>query len=160
MSRGVHYFFRRTTPQLLVKERCGGKNNAGNTRRSPCPSQPCSTRTLEPVAELGHTRDARIPGTVTPGTKSPQMSPCAIAPDPIAFEWTGVPGRAFLMQVKENTSDVEAALGTSQRLTETVFGRDLALLNGRRRGTKDFLGRGILSRSRLSRGQRPSRPTL
>ena len=40
-----------------------------------------------------------------------------------------------------DASNVEAALGTSQRLTETVFGRDLAILNGRRRGTKDFLGR-------------------
>ena len=36
---------------------------------------------------------------------------------------------------------MEAALGTSHRLTETVHGRDLAILNGRRRGTKDFLGR-------------------
>jgi hypothetical protein len=97
---------------------------------------------------------------MTPGTKSPQTSPCAIAPDPIPLEWTGAAGRAFLMQVKEYTSDVEAALGTSQRLTETVSGRDLAFLNGRRRGTKDFLGRGITFRSRLSRGQRPSRPTL
>jgi hypothetical protein len=38
-------------------------------------------------------------------------------------------------------SNVEAALGTSHRLTETAFERDLAILNGRRRGTKDFLGR-------------------
>jgi hypothetical protein len=36
---------------------------------------------------------------------------------------------------------VEAALGTSHRLTETVRGRDLAILNGRHRGTEDFLGR-------------------
>jgi hypothetical protein len=36
---------------------------------------------------------------------------------------------------------VEAALGTSHRLTETVHGRDLAILNGRRWGTEDFLGR-------------------
>ena len=38
-------------------------------------------------------------------------------------------------------ANVEAALGTSRSLTETVFGRDLANLPGRRRGTKDFLGR-------------------
>ena len=36
---------------------------------------------------------------------------------------------------------MEAALGTSYCLTATVCGRDRAILNGRRRGTKDFLGR-------------------
>lgn len=40
-----------------------------------------------------------------------------------------------------NTRDGEAALGTSHCLTETVSERNLAILNGRRRGTKDFLGR-------------------
>ena len=44
-------------------------------------------------------------------------------------------------QVKENTSNVEAALGTSHRLTGTAVRRDPATWNGRRRGTKDFLGR-------------------
>ena len=48
----------------------------------------------------------------------------------------------YLMPTKEHTSDVEAALGLSQRLTGTVSGRDPAALNGRRRGTKDFLRRG------------------
>ena len=36
---------------------------------------------------------------------------------------------------------MEAALSTSHRLTETVSGRDLAILNGRHWGTEGFLGR-------------------
>src|ERR1700674_5602629 len=45
------------------------------------------------------------------------------------------------MSGKETRANVEAASGTSHYLTETVSRRDLAILNGRRRGTKDFLGR-------------------
>jgi hypothetical protein len=56
------------------------------------------------------------------------------------------------MKLKENTSDVEAALGTSHRLTGTAARRDPAILNGRGRGTKDFLGRG--EQSSQSRGTR------
>jgi hypothetical protein len=40
---------------------------------------------------------------------------------------------------------VEAASDASRRLTGTVLRRDPAALNGRRRGTKDFLGRGAQS---------------
>jgi hypothetical protein len=54
-------------------------------------------------------------------------------------------GRAWaellFMNGKETQANVEAASGTSHDLTETVSRRDLASLNGRRRGTKDFLGR-------------------
>jgi hypothetical protein len=63
-----------------------------------------------------------------------------MVPDPIRLEWTGAPGRAFLTR-QGDASDVEAALGTSHRLNGTARGRDPAILNGRRRGTKDFLGR-------------------
>ena len=45
------------------------------------------------------------------------------------------------MHGKEAQVNVEAASETSHILTETVSRRDLASLNGRRRGTKDFLGR-------------------
>jgi len=43
-------------------------------------------------------------------------------------------------QHEGDASDVEAALGTSHCLTGTAL-RDPATLNGRRRGTEDFLGR-------------------
>jgi hypothetical protein len=56
------------------------------------------------------------------------------------------------MYMKENTSDVEAALGTSHRLTGTIFGCEPAALNGRRRGTEEFLGRA--ERSSQSNGTR------
>ena len=97
---------------------------------------------LEPVAELGHTRDARTKGTFTPGNANPPRSPCAIAPDPFRLEWTGAPGRALRTRAGD-ASNVEAALGTSHCLTGTLPpADDPAILNGRRRGTKDFLGRG------------------
>src|SRR4051794_22357862 len=41
-----------------------------------------------------------------------------------------------------------AALLPSYHLTETAFGRDLAVLISRRGGTDEFLGRGEVSRSR------------
>ena len=63
-----------------------------------------------------------------------------MVPDPVRFDWTGVPCRVFL-SVKGLACDVEAALGPRHRLTETAARRDLATLNGRGRGTKDFLGR-------------------
>jgi hypothetical protein len=53
---------------------------------------------------------------------------------------------------------VEAALGTSQRLTETVSGRDLAILNGRRRGTEGFLGR-VGDTMQLAEPRSKARPT-
>jgi hypothetical protein len=53
---------------------------------------------------------------------------------------------------------VEAALGPSHRLTETVHGRDLAILNGRRRGTKDFLGR-VGDTAQLAEPRSKARPT-
>jgi hypothetical protein len=52
---------------------------------------------------------------------------------------------------------VEAALGTSHRLTETVSGRDLAILNGRRRGTEDFLGR-VADPTQLAEPRSKARP--
>lgn len=58
-----------------------------------------------------------------------------------------------------DASDVEPALGPSHRLTETVHGRDLAILNGRRRGTEDFLGRGERSSQLAEPSQRHCRQT-
>ena len=95
----------------------------------------------------------------TPGTRGASRAcpvPDARAPDPFLREWTGVPGRAVLMHMKENTSDAEAALGPSRCLTGTVVRRDPAYLNGRRRGTKNFLGRG--ERSSQSQGPRQKAP--
>ena len=49
----------------------------------------------------------------------------------------------LLTHLKEpNERTLEAALGPSQCLTGTVARREPAALNGRRRGTKEFLGRG------------------
>ena len=59
----------------------------------------------------------------------------------------------FLCRLRRRQANVEAALGPSQRLTGTVARRDPAALNGRRRGTKDFLGRG--ERFPQSRRTRP-----
>ena len=67
--------------------------------------------------------------------------PAPALPTPCALNGPARLAEFYLMQTKEHTNDVEAALGPSQRLTETVCGRDLANLHGRRRGTKDFLGR-------------------
>jgi hypothetical protein len=79
---------------------------------------------------------------VLPGTVSPLGPPAPALPTPSAWNGPARLAELLLRPVKENTSDVEAALDTSQRLTGTAFGRDPAILNGRRRGTKDFLGRG------------------
>src|SRR5262245_38834722 len=46
------------------------------------------------------------------------------------------------------TDCLAAALRPSYHLTETAFGRDLAVLRSRRGGTDEFLGRGELPRSR------------
>jgi hypothetical protein len=54
--------------------------------------------------------------------------------------------------------NVEAALGPSHRLTGTVARRDPAILNGRSRGTKDFLGRG--EKSPQSQEPRPKAPVV
>jgi hypothetical protein len=59
---------------------------------------------------------------------------------PLSF---GMDRRAWpsFITTEGDASNVEAALGTSHRLTETVCGRDLAILNGRHWATEDFLGR-------------------
>ena len=53
---------------------------------------------------------------------------------------------------------MEAALSTSHRLTETVYGRDLAILNGRHWGTEDFLGR-VGDTMQLAEPRSKARPT-
>src|ERR1700733_14095954 len=122
------------------------------TGRSRCLNELARPGRWSPKPNWGLPGTRATEGTCTPGFSSPAWSPCATVPHPLCLEWTGVPGRALPMQTKENTSDVEAALGTSHRLTGTAFGREPATLNGRRRGTKEFLGRG--ERSSQSKGTR------
>src|ERR1044071_7834988 len=51
-----------------------------------------------------------------------------------------------------------AALPPSYHLTETAFGRDLAVLRSRRGGTDEFLGRGEVPRSRAPGNGGPADP--
>ena len=50
-------------------------------------------------AHQGRTQHGDLP----PGTTSPPVSPCVIAPDLVRLEWTGAPGRA-----SHNTKEMQA----------------------------------------------------
>jgi hypothetical protein len=70
---------------------------------------------------------------------------CAEAPDPIHFGLDRRAWPSFCTHAGEGeTTNVEAALDLSQSLTGTVLEREPAILNGQRRGTKDFRGRDTL----------------
>lgn len=110
----------------------------------------CSARTLKPAAELGHTKDARTMGSRTTGPRARHGLHVPSLPTPSA--WNGPARLAELFAHQGDASNVEAALGTSHRLTGTASPRDPDFLNGRGRGTEVFLGRG--ARSPQSAGPR------